>query len=246
MYKVMIVDDERIIRETIYKLVDWKSLEAEVVGVCKDGIEALDTILDESPDIVLTDIKMPGLDGIELIERSRALSVDAEFVILSGYGEFEYAKRAMRHHVKHYLLKPTNEDEISEVLKECIAVCKEKPKKKILTNNKYNDCVNAIIECVNMQYADSNLSLKWIAENLLYMNADYISKQFVKQTGKKFSTYLSEVRIEAAKKLLLEKGDNSYYEVAEMVGFGNNPQYFRQIFKKYVKATPSAWIKENS
>ena len=75
------------------------------------------------------------------------------------------------------------------------------------------------------------------------MNADYVSKQFVRQTGCKFSTYLTELRIREAKKLLLDENLDTPYTVAEKVGFGNNPQYFSQIFKKYTKLSPTAYVK---
>lgn len=94
MLKMIIVDDEKIIRETIHSLIDWNSLGIDVAAVCKDGIEAFDCILDEYPDIVMTDIKMPGLSGLDLIEKVRAAQLNTEFIILSGYGEFEFARTA--------------------------------------------------------------------------------------------------------------------------------------------------------
>lgn len=97
MLKMIIVDDEKIIRETIHSLIDWNSLGIDVAAVCKDGIEAFDCILDEYPDIVMTDIKMPGLSGLDLIEKVRAAQLNTEFIILSGYGEFEFARTAMRY-----------------------------------------------------------------------------------------------------------------------------------------------------
>ena len=124
MLKMIIVDDEKIIRETIHSLIDWNSLGIDVVAVCKDGIEAFDCILDEYPDIVMTDIKMPGLSGLDLIEKVRAAQLNTEFIILSGYGEFEFARTAMRYGVKHYLLKPSNETEITQVIVSCVETCK--------------------------------------------------------------------------------------------------------------------------
>lgn len=116
MLKMIIVDDEKIIRETIHSLIDWNSLGIDVAAVCKDGIEAFDCILDEYPDIVMTDIKMPGLSGLDLIEKVRAAQLNTEFIILSGYGEFEFARTAMRYGVKHYLLKPSNEQKSHRLL----------------------------------------------------------------------------------------------------------------------------------
>ena len=94
MLKLVIADDERIIRETISTIIDWKQYDIELVGLCKNGLEAYDMILDESPDIVLTDIRMPGMDGLELIQRISQTDLNTQFIILSGYGEFEYAKTA--------------------------------------------------------------------------------------------------------------------------------------------------------
>lgn len=123
MLKLIIADDERAIRETISRLIDWKKYEIELVGLCKNGLEAYDMILDESPDIVLTDIKMPGLDGLDLIKKVSETGLTVQFIILSGYGEFEYAKKAMKYGVKHYLLKPCNElqiiDSIQDVARDC-------------------------------------------------------------------------------------------------------------------------------
>ncbi len=123
MLKVMIADDERIIRETISQLIDWNSLELELVGVCQNGIEAFDMFQDESPDIVLTDIKMPGLSGLELIARISANNRDTQFILLSGYGEFDYAREAMKYGVRHYLLKPCAEEQIVAGLREAAEEC---------------------------------------------------------------------------------------------------------------------------
>ena len=120
MLKLLIVDDEEIICNTIAKAINWKELGIRLIGTCLDGVEAYHTILDESPDIVMTDIRMPGISGLELIERISATNLDTQFIILSGYGEFEFAKRAMKCGVRHYLLKPCDENQIIACIKEVI------------------------------------------------------------------------------------------------------------------------------
>ena len=85
MLKLIIADDERVIRETISRLIDWESIGVEVVGLCKNGIEAYNMILDESPDIVMTDIRMPGLTGLELVREISQSDQRIQFIILSGY-----------------------------------------------------------------------------------------------------------------------------------------------------------------
>ena len=86
--------------KTIRSFINWEAHDIEVVGTAKDGIEAYNMILDLYPDIVLTDIRMPGLSGLELIERMHEINKDMQFIILSGYNEFEYAKTAMQYHNK--------------------------------------------------------------------------------------------------------------------------------------------------
>ena len=120
MFKLLIIDDEEIICQTIANLIDWKSLNISLIGTCLDGVEAYHMILDESPDIVMTDIRMPGISGLELIERISATDLHTQFIILSGYGEFDYAKRAMKCGVKHYLLKPCDEQQIISCMQDVI------------------------------------------------------------------------------------------------------------------------------
>lgn len=126
MLRLIIVDDEKIIRDSISQLVDWAGLGIQLIGTCKDGVEAYNMIIDEYPDIVITDIKMPGLNGLELIERSKEIDSSIEFVILSGYQEFEFAKKAMQFGVQYYLLKPCCESEIYEVIEKVKKTCKKK------------------------------------------------------------------------------------------------------------------------
>ncbi|PYI55600.1 response regulator transcription factor [Paenibacillus flagellatus] len=121
MYKVLLVDDERIILDGISRMVDWTSLETELVGTARNGVEAFERIRETKPDIVISDIRMPGMDGLELVEAARVYDSRIRFVLLSGFGDFDYAARAMQYGVQHYLLKPTNEDKIGDALRKVVA-----------------------------------------------------------------------------------------------------------------------------
>ncbi|WP_219638875.1 response regulator [Cohnella sp. CFH 77786] len=119
MYSVLLVDDEPRAIEGLQLFVDWERLGFRVCGTCENGEEALETIRVKAPDVVVTDIRMPGMDGLDLIGRLRAESDSApEIVVLSAYGEFAYAKRALQLGVRHYLLKPIIGEEAAEVLGE--------------------------------------------------------------------------------------------------------------------------------
>lgn len=139
MYKVLIVDDERIIREGIKNGIPWENYNIGDCATAENGIEAYDAIMTQTPDIVITDIKMPGMDGLELISKVYEKYPSIIFILLSGYGEFKYAHEAMKFGVKHYLLKPCNEEEIENILEEVLLEFKEKEKKeKFLKDMDYN------------------------------------------------------------------------------------------------------------
>lgn len=496
MLRLLIADDEKAVRETMNTVIDWKSLNIEVVSLCKNGLEAYDAILDKYPDIVLTDIQMPKLSGLELIQRITQNHDNIQFIILSGYNDFSYAKEAMRYGIKHYILKPCSENEIISAIKEVIkdyyqkkamlniyldsdsqhfresmtydmllhvlastqsleqisskyetymdfyhtgyqlyylfyieesmlssclsqlrqlmetkqipyiytfiyvtntllfffpdvqrdfseidallfkqfshtykresfanlfdmldtlqykvkryatislyssmqniSICNynslfleiikladnlfqtsddnnmqniladlnklllsvssieflrstasslllqsihlsnfynmnetmhfimsinkmtdykeiicfitEKLKAACISdgkNNKiYKPFIQEILTYTSEHISSPELTLKWIVENHLYMNVDYVSRQFVLQTGIKFSTYLNELRIKKAKELLANCDHEKIYSVAEQIGCGNNPQYFSHLFKKYTQMTPKEYIQK--
>ncbi len=114
--KLIIADDEEKICQLIYKLVDWEKLNMEVVSIVHNGIEALQSIEKFKPDIVITDIRMPGYDGLEMIQRAKEISEDSDFIIISGYRHFEYAQNAIKYGVKDYLLKPIKKTELIDTL----------------------------------------------------------------------------------------------------------------------------------
>ncbi|WP_027091358.1 helix-turn-helix domain-containing protein [Cohnella thermotolerans] len=117
MYKVFLVDDEPLVLEGLRLLVDWKARGFEVCGEARDGEDAFAAILDCRPDLVVTDIRMPVMDGIELIRQARMRAdCPAKFILLSGYGEFEYVQSVMRHEAADYLLKPIDTFEFDRVL----------------------------------------------------------------------------------------------------------------------------------
>lgn len=123
MLKILIADDEEKVCTLICKLVDWQAHGMEVCAIAYNGFEALDFIKTHEPDVVITDIRMPGCDGIDLISKAKAINEDIEFVIISGYKYFEYAQSALRYGVSDYLLKPIKKEELNETLAKMRVKC---------------------------------------------------------------------------------------------------------------------------
>ncbi|WP_105618395.1 response regulator transcription factor [Vallitalea okinawensis] len=255
MYKLLLVDDEHIVRYGISQIIHWDKYDIQVLQA-GNGEEALKVIEKNMPDFILTDIRMPGLDGLELIERVSHAKDQIIFAILSGYSDFEYARKAMAFGVKHYLLKPAEEEEIIKVIKSMIRekeLMENKNKvldqinvnKLVFEDNEHNNgVVNEIIKAVKEHVSNEKLSLNWLAKNVLFRNPDYIGKVFKKELNVSFSEYCMELRINKAKALLLSSHKNKKVsQVAEEVGFGNNPRYFSQVFKKKTGCTPNQYRK---
>lgn len=116
MYKVLIVDDEHMIKKSLHKLIEQNDHGFTVVGTAEDGQEALERIRQDLPELIITDISMPVMDGLTLIRECRERKLPCEIVILSGYGEFEYARQAMLFDVADYLLKPIRPEQLEQVL----------------------------------------------------------------------------------------------------------------------------------
>jgi len=514
MYKVLLVDDERIILDGISKIVKWEEAGTVLAGTARNGIEAYEKIEEDPPHIIISDIKMPGMDGLQLAAKVSSQYPHIKIILLSGFGEFEYAQSAIEYGVKHYLLKPCNENKIMEVLEELVSELnqerqseqfvssmkeglakvlphvKEQFLKEFVTNKTYGnrdweyfshlfqldlgdrkvrlilfhldgpfefehlfavkniaeellennvlsstvgdhvlivvedtftasalqerigqiretflkyykidltialseageiiqarnlykqtlECLNyrfylgegslitksdivglgrtesdelgfnednlimqiktgnrqeaaheielffqrlselrsdittaksyviqlfmemirlgdsenmhrymdkvvklmqldtlqaiqtlfketaeeiasshyeqtkskhsaivsKVVDIINEHLANPELSLNWVAHQMLYMNPDYLGKLFKKETGEKFSNYVMRVRISKAIDLLHQKSDIKIFELAEQLGFGDNPQYFSQVFKKYAGCSPSEYLK---
>lgn len=130
MYRLLLVDDEEIERRGMAELIPWNEYDVELIGTAQNGQEGLVLINEYRPDIVITDVKMPIMDGIEMIHKAQKIYNDVSYIVLSGYGEYEYTSRAMEEGVKHYILKPSDETKIAKVLQDVKAELEERRQKK--------------------------------------------------------------------------------------------------------------------
>lgn len=361
LFDVLLVDDEPYVREGIKNLIDWKKCGFNLCGEADNGEKAIGLAVELSPHVIITDIKMPLMDGLELIKIvSQIANGRIKFIILSGYNEFEFAKTAMQYNVKNYILKPIDEDELSQSLKKLYIEIESEMKFNILKNNivfyegtkdfPYNHefveltSIPALIEAIESNQENSihsiihsiydklytlnitsesvhtyinsfkneimkimhqmggnmeeiltdfpvqsievnkitsdesreamidysikiaayiealrrsqslgiiadirnyilrnyqnKITLKSISEHF-YINPVYLGQLFKKKLGISFNDYLSNLRVEEAKKLLRRK-DMKVYEIAKGVGY-NEPDYFISRFEKAVGMTPAQY-----
>jgi two-component system response regulator YesN len=254
----MIVDDEYLVRLGLQRNIPWQELGIRVVGEAEDGESGLELIMELKPDLIITDIKMPFMDGIELMERARERRVSAQFIVLSGYGDFEYAKNAIRFGAAEYILKPVENAKFVEAVarvRDRIAsdrtvarLCKEKLVADLVTVLKavrtrrarpVSRTIDQAVQWIEEHYAE-DLTVQSIAL-ALHISPSYLMHMFKESMQTTILDYLTAYRMERAKRLLLER-DYKVYEVSEKVGYGDS-RYFGQLFKKHTGLTPREYIK---
>lgn len=233
MYKVMIIDDEPIIVEGISKVVPWEKYGCTVVDTASDGNEGLEKIRVNKPDIIFSDIAMPGQDGLKMIAALKVEFPDMMICILTGYRDFDYAQTAIRLGVTRFLLKPSNMSEIEEAVETMVAKLKKQRGDTTEEEHEEEGKAGSFIVKNALQYMEENyknkITLNDVAENT-YVSQWHLSKLLNKHTGKSFSDLLNQIRISQAKLLLMDPSLR-VSDVAEMVGF-LDVAHFSRVFKK--------------
>lgn len=239
MVKILIVEDEIEARNGIAMLISESSLPCKVVDLAEDGYDGMMKAKCFSPDLIITDIKMPRMDGLTMIENITGWGMSPQFIILSGYAEFSYAQKALKFGVLEYLLKPITADELLGTL---YNICSKLSPKKTgdtsfrLAENPdvgYPPIVTAIIRYIKENY-NCQISIQDIAQQMR-ITPEYASNIFSKATGRTFTEYLRDVRLSYAKEMLLST-DDKIYEIAYRIGY-NDVKYFSRIFKKCIGVT---------
>jgi YesN/AraC family two-component response regulator len=248
LHTILIVDDEYHIRDGLLSY-DWARLGFVAVGSAASGTEALEYFGRRSVDVLLTDIRIPNVDGLSLSEYVHKHQPGTLCVLISGHKEFEYAASALRLGVVDYLLKPIDMDELDRTFRRVKSLLSQShdadgptSAEAIATasGEHSSQCQRKIemaTDYIRRNYQE-NLTLRQLASEFS-MNDSYLSSQFKKHTGQGFSDFLTDIRVERAKQLL-SSVDLRVYEVADMVGF-NNAKYFADVFKRRTGETPQRY-----
>lgn len=245
MITILLVEDEVNLRTRFRKLLEEVIGGCRIVGEAANGLEALNWLKTQIVDVVITDIRMKDMNGIELLKRLREQYPSMPVVIVSGYGDFEYAKDAIKYEVTDYLLKPVDRVELNQVI--------EKLRKRLQppVSTKGSSLADAAepadgeerqiirkVKDIIASRLDQDISLQYLADQV-HLNHRYLSALFKTESGQNLSDYVTTCRMDKAKHLL-RTTQLKIQDIARSCGYPNS-KYFMSVFKQVVGSTPSEY-----
>ena len=250
MYKVLIADDDYAVRYAYSKMKIWNTNGFEITEQVSDGRLALEAAKRERFDIIITDICMPLLGGIDLLREIKNGSIDSEVIFVSSYNEFEYARQGLILGAFDYILKPVRSYKLDEVLRRA----KEKLDEKTY-NRISGSCVKMAFHYFSVEpdNAFSEKLYQYLSENenvvitmddaasCFNISMDYFGKLFKQNFGVSFTHFYSVLKIEYAKTLIREYNYKAY-EISDMLGYSSR-DYFTKIFREVTGTTPTEYKK---
>lgn len=254
MLKILIAEDEDIIRKGLAYTIDWLSMGYVIAGEASNGEEGIERIRELRPDVVIADIMMPKVNGIEMIRRVRD-EVRFKSIILTSYAEFEYAKQAIELQASEYLMKPVNVDVLREVMIKLRQEIEQEREMELLLEQKnqgmdivrfsgsekyHNPYVIKTIEIVKAHFAQK-ISIESVSDEL-GVSSSYLSRKFKEETGHTYLDFVNSYRIQQAIKLL-DEGVYRVYQISDMTGF-TDYKHFCSVFKKYTNSSPTEFVKK--
>ncbi len=236
--RVMLVDDEPAVLKGLSLLIDWDQLGMDEVILVENAVEALAHIKIEMPDLLITDVNMPVMNGLELIKEVRELSASLPIIVVSGYDEFEYAKKAIEYHVESYILKPIDEDELVGVI-ERLMIDRVEDEEIVEDYDKFHqDSMTYKVLYYLHHHYDEPIKLKSLATTF-HMTPAYLGQIIKKSTGELFNDYLLKIRMKKAVELL-ESSHLMVYEVGYQCGY-KDTDYFIKKFTSYTGMSPKTY-----
>lgn len=240
------VDDEKFIRESIISF-EWESIGVKPMACFDTGEKALEYIQKNPVHIVLTDICMPGMNGISLIAKIKEINPDIAVICISGYSDYEYLRACIRAGANDYLLKPIDKEELFETVK-CVVSGKgfahevEPIKENAEDKNVQHHYINIVLKYMEENYS-GHISLEKAAE-VVGLNPVYLSYLFKKIKNINFSEHLNEIRLKHAEQLLIDS-TLKVSEISEEVGY-KDARYFSSLFKKRTGMAPNEYRNKKS
>lgn len=245
-YTALIVDDEAHIRRTIRAIGLWEQFGIQLIGEASDGLQALQMITEYRPDIVFLDMRMPGVDGLELLKQLERFSLPSSIMIVSGHDDYVYMHQAIKYGAKDYILKPIDREAFNASLGRLITRMEKRTADPSLPGTATEsgleetapqlDLVAQIYEYIVHNYKQ-DISLSSLSQKY-YINREFLSRAFKKRYDTGITSFINQVRMNKAKEYL-QKGWKVHL-AAEKVGL-NDVNYFSKLFKKHIHMTPSEY-----
>ena len=243
MFKVIVADDEKLIANNIARRIEENCPSFRVAARAGTGLEALKQAKELLPDVVFSDIKMPEMDGIELISRLRREMPAVLCVIVSGYSDFEYMKAAIQQSAADYLLKPVNPEELKRLLQRLEATLLAREQQMIPRRESDAAALAERVRLYLQENYNQPVDFSSLADSLA-VSAPYLSKLFHEQEGKSPSRYLTDLRMRKAQKLLMDT-QLTVREIAVRVGYPD-PFHFSRNFKNAMGISPAQFREERA
>lgn len=234
MVNIFLVDDDCNFITALERNIKWSQLNACICGTAFDGRQALDACLIKMPDIVLTDVRMPVMDGIELAQNLRESSKYIQIIFMSSYSDKEYLRTAIKLRAVDYIDKPVSRDELTQVLIKAISEIEPAQQKSACA---YSHTIEDLIAYIS-KHCTEDLSIDFLAEQV-YLSSSYLMNLFKKETGKTINQMITEKRMTMACDLLLHT-KKSLPEISETVGYADS-RHFSKLFKRFTGKNPSEY-----
>lgn len=240
-YRVIVAEDEELLLNNLIQKIQNTDLNFEVTAKAQTGTQALELVKKLNPDVLITDIKMPMMTGIELLEQVHQQYPSVRTMIISGFSDFEYAKKAISFRVEAYLLKPIDIDELSEAL---LKIRTQLELEQASYNSIFNEALGAntpqqiaqiLQEYIVHNYSE-DINLNSIAQSLNY-SPSYLTKIFSQFYDTTPNKYIISLRIQQAQHLLIHNPELSIKQIGEIIGYPDQG-YFSRIFKKQTNLSP--------
>lgn len=249
MYRVLLVEDDSAMRFIYSKMKVWTECGFQIAAEASNGKNALEILGQESFDLIFTDIRMPFIDGIELLRKVKELGIDSSVVFASSYDKFEYARQGLILGAFDYILKPVKENQLEDVLNRVKCHLQENVRQEMLEPAVYSVFKTIGVEPEKEKFVhraavffSEHYGKQFTMEDMaayFELNKDYFGKQFKQKMGVTFSYFSSVLKISYAKELL-STGNYKTYEISDMLGYSST-DYFTKIFKEITGETPSGY-----
>lgn len=236
MLNVLIIDDNKAFTKMLSQYIAWDTLDMKLCATAYQGKQGLTAIRKYHPDLVITDINMPGMDGLEMMEQAQEIVPNARFILITAHDDFQYAYRAIKQQAFDYLLKPCTREELQRVLERASYELLSKQEK---SDSKYPPIVREVIVYIKANLSQS-VTLEKLSEEF-HVSESNISRNIKKFTGLRYSDLLIKLRMEEAKHLLDDPYSN-ITEIAERVGYKNYISFYK-VFVRSEGISPSAFRK---